>query len=74
MLKNLPPKKGEIYLTDALNELAEKGELLASNFNDKRYDVGDKAGYIKANVEFALKSDETKTEIKEYIKELAKSL
>lgn len=74
MLKKLTPKNGEIYLTDALDELAEKGELLASNFEGKRYDVGDKAGYIKANVEFALKSEECGAEIAAYIKELAEKL
>ena len=74
MLKTLKPRGSEIYLTDALDVLAENGELLASCFEGKRYDVGDKLGYIKANVEFALKSDEIGLETAEYIKELAKTL
>ncbi|MDY6367036.1 MAG: UTP--glucose-1-phosphate uridylyltransferase [Clostridia bacterium] len=74
MLKKLTPRNGEIYLTDALDELAANGELLASNFEGKRYDVGDKAGFIKANVEFALKSEETGEEIAAYIKEIASKL
>jgi len=73
-LKNLKPRNNEIYLTDVLDELASKGELLASTFDGVRYDVGDKVGYIKANVEYALKSAETGADIKEYIKELAKTL
>jgi UTP--glucose-1-phosphate uridylyltransferase len=74
MLKTLTPRKNEIYLTDALDALAERGDLLASCFEGERYDVGDKFGYIKANVEFALKSEEIANETKEYIKELAKRI
>jgi len=74
MLEKLTPRKNELYFTDALDELAENGELLASCFEGKRYDVGDKFGYIKANVEFALMSDEIGQDTKEYIKELAKTL
>ncbi len=74
MLKGLTMRKGELYLTDAMETLAENGELLASCFEGERYDVGDKLGYIKANVELALKSEEIGQQTKEYIKELAKSL
>lgn len=74
MLENLKPRNNEIYLTDAFDELARKGELLASCFEGSRYDVGDKFGYIKANVEIALKSEEIGSETREYIKELAKTL
>ena len=74
MLKGLKPRNNEIYLTDAMDELAKNGELLASTFEGERYDVGDKVGYVKANVEFALKSEETANEIREYIKELAKRI
>lgn len=74
MLKTLTPKNNEIYLTDALDELAKRGDLLASLFDGKRYDVGDKFGYIKANVEFALMSSEIGEDTAEYIKELAKKL
>ena len=71
MLKNLKPHGSEIFLTDALDALAERGDLLASCFEGNRYDVGDKFGYIKANVEFALKSKEIGEETKEYILQLA---
>ena len=74
MLKTLKPRNNEIYFTDALDALAENGELLASGFEGKRYDVGDKLGYIKANVEFALKSNEIGEDTKEFIKELANRL
>ena len=74
MLKTLKPKGNEIQLTDALDELAKKGELLASQIEDDRYDVGDKLGFIKANIEIALKSEEIGEDTREYIKELAKKL
>ena len=74
MLKTLTPRNNEIYLTDALDVLAANGELLASCFEGDRYDVGDKFGYIRANVELALKSKEIGAETAEYIKELAKKL
>lgn len=74
MLKDLKPRNNEIYFTDALDVLAENGELLASGFEGKRYDVGDKLGYVKANVEFALKSKEIGEEVKAFVKELADKL
>lgn len=74
MLKNLKPHGNEIFLTDALDILAARGDLLASCFEGERYDVGDKFGYIRANVEFALRSQEIGQDTKEYIKQLAKNL
>ena len=74
MLKTLTPRNNEIFLTDAFDILAARGDLVASGFEGKRYDVGDKAGYVKANIEFALKSEETKEEIARFIKELAAKL
>ena len=73
-LKALKPRNNEIYLTDVLDELALKGELLASTFNGIRYDVGDKFGFIKANIEYALRSSEIGEDVKNYLKEKAKSL
>lgn len=74
LLKTLKPRGREIYFTDALDELAKNGELVATTIEDDRYDVGDKFGYIRANVEMALKSKEIGEETKEYIKNLAKTL
>ena len=74
MLKTLKPHGNEIYLTDVLDELAKSGKLLASVIEDDRYDVGDKFGYIKANVEMALKSKEIGQDTRDYIKELAKRI
>lgn len=73
MLKKLKPKGNEICLTDALDELARQGKLLAAPFEGKRYDVGDKEGYVKANVEFALKNPEFGEDIKQYLIDLVKT-
>ncbi len=74
MLKRLKPRKNEIELADALNDLAKNGELLASCFEGTRYDVGDKFGYVRANVEYALRNEELAEQTKELIKRLAKEL
>ena len=73
-LKKLTPRNNELYLTDVLDELALNGKLLASCFEGMRYDVGDKFGYIRANVEFALRSKEIGSQTAEYIKQLAKEI
>ena len=74
MIKKLTPKGNELYFTDVLDELAKNGELFASCFEGKRYDVGDKFGYIKANVEYALMSDEIGCETAQFIKEIASKI
>lgn len=74
MLKKLEPRNNEIYYTDALDILAERGDLLASTFEGIRYDVGDKFGYLRANVEYALRSKELGEDVKQYIKNLCATL
>ncbi|MBO7187541.1 MAG: UTP--glucose-1-phosphate uridylyltransferase [Clostridia bacterium] len=66
--------KGEVYLTDALKDMANSIGLYACPFNDARYDIGDKVGYIKANIEYSLKNEKVSSEIKEYLKELLETL
>jgi len=44
--------------------------VLSYNFIGKRYDIGSKAGLLKANIEFGLRNEETKNDIKEYLKNL----
>ncbi len=65
-----PGKGGEIQLTDALIDLCRKQEMFAYVFEGKRYDAGDKLGYLKATVEFALEKDEVKDEFRAYLKDL----
>ncbi len=74
LVESLEMKGSELNFTEALNELAKNGELLAVEFEGKRYDVGDKLGYIKANVDVALMSKEIGEGTKQYILELAEKL
>ena len=66
-----PGKNGEIQLTDGILAMLKDGEdVLSYNFIGKRYDIGSKAGLLKANIEFGLRNEETKDNIKEYLKNL----
>lgn len=71
ILENLPPGAGnEIQLTDAIKVLNQFQSVLAYNFAGQRYDVGDKFGFIKATVDFALQREDLSEEVTDYIKEL----
>lgn len=65
-----PGKNGEIQLTDALKAMAHRHPLYALEFEGDRYDAGDKLGFLKANVSFALKRDELKKDFVEFLKGL----
>ena len=65
-----PGKGGEIQLTDALRVMAKNGNVYAYNFKVKRYDTGNKLGYLKATVEFALRRDDIGPEFRQYLKSL----
>ena len=59
-----PDKNGEIQLTDALRSLVKEGtKMLAREVEGKRYDVGTKVGFIRANIEIALAREELRKEI-----------
>ena len=62
----------ELQLTDAINELNKKQIVLAYHFEGKRYDIGDKIGFIKATIDFAIKREDTKDDVLEYLKEVCK--
>ena len=53
-----PGSGGEIQLTDALNTLATKKQVWAYTFEGKRYDVGDRIGFLEATIEFALRRED----------------
>jgi UTP--glucose-1-phosphate uridylyltransferase len=65
-----PGKGGEIQLTDAISALLKYEKVLAYRFAGKRYDCGSKLGYMKANVEFALRHPEIGAEFAEYLKQV----
>ena len=71
MIENTKPGKGgEIQLTDALRLLKEKEDLYAYAFDGKRYDTGDKLGYLKATVEYALRDKDLSDPFSAYLKTL----
>lgn len=60
----------EIQLTDAIKRLNTMQAIYACDFKGTRYDVGDKFGFIKAQIDFALKNDEIKDKVLDYISSL----
>jgi len=75
ILENLAPGKGgEIQLTDALAGLLKRRTLYGYLFTGKRYDAGDKVGYLKATVDLGLKNSEVSGPLKEYIIAVAERL
>lgn len=71
ILENTAPGRGgEIQLTDALKVLAQHQDMYAYDFIGKRYDVGDKFGYLQATVEYALRRDDLKDKFVAYLKNL----
>ncbi|WP_042273618.1 UTP--glucose-1-phosphate uridylyltransferase GalU [[Clostridium] dakarense] len=63
-----PGKGGEIQLTDALKTLATKEAIYAYSFEGRRYDVGDKLGFLEATVDFALKRDDLRHGFIDFLK------
>jgi len=69
ILQNLPPGKGgEIQLTDGLAQLVLERKIFGCEFLGDRYDIGDKFGFIRATVAFALKRPDLKDKVMEYLK------
>jgi UTP--glucose-1-phosphate uridylyltransferase len=62
--------RGEIQLTDALRILRGQRPMYAVEFDGRRYDTGDKLGFLKATVEFALARPDLSTEFRAYLKSL----
>ena len=69
-----PGKGGEIQLTDALKVMAHNGNVYAYNFKGKRYDTGNKLGFLKATVEYALRRDDLGPAFKNYLSDVVRNL
>lgn len=69
--QTVPGAGGEIQLTDALLRLAKKQCIYAYDFIGRRYDVGNKEGFLEATVEFALKRDDLRETFLRYLKQLS---
>lgn len=74
LLQTKPGKADEIQLTDAMRLMVRDRAMYGCKLDGRRYDIGNKEGFIKTNVEFALKRDDMSEEIQDYIKKLAKEL
>jgi UTP--glucose-1-phosphate uridylyltransferase len=75
ILENLPAGSGgEIQLTDAMRELAVADGMIGVDFTGSRYDMGNKLGYMKANVEQALRHPEIGAAFREYLRDLVQGL
>lgn len=73
IIENLKPgANGEYQFTDALDIIARSEGALAYVFDGTRYDMGDRFGYLKANIEYGLRDEELKGKLREYLKELIK--
>lgn len=65
-----PGKMGEIQLTDALKELAMHEAMYAYNFEGRRYDLGDKQGFLEATVEYALRRSDLRERFLNYLNDV----
>lgn len=69
--KAQPGVGGEIQLTDALQALAKQREMFAYKFQGRRFDAGDRFGYLEANIHFALQREDLRAAVQRLILELA---
>lgn len=67
-----PGKNGEIQLTDSLKNLMDDEGMYAFEFEGKRYDIGNKFGFLQATTEFALKRDDLRDEFLSYLKKIVR--
>lgn len=71
ILAALPPGKGgEIQLTDGLSQLVAERKIYGCEFTGDRYDIGDKFGFVRATVAYALKRPDLRDKVVEYLKTL----
>ncbi len=66
-IKNTGETRGEKYLTDAISILAKQEDVYAYKFDAKRYDIGNREGYLEATVEFALRDERLKDSFERYL-------
>ena len=72
--KTLPGKNNEIQLTDAMREMVKYHPMYGLKFNGRRYDIGDKMGFLKTNIEFGLNDPELRNELIDWLKEFVEDL
>ena len=67
-------KGGEVQLTDGILKLGDAQKIYAYDFIGRRYDAGNKLGFMEATVEYALRHEEVKDDFKAYLKDLVENL
>lgn len=72
--KTPPAKSGEVYLPTAIELMSSDMSVYAYEFEGLRYDIGDKLGYVKANIEYGLRNDEISGGLKAYLKDIITKL
>ena len=70
--KTKPDASGEVQLTDAMQMLNQKEDIIAYKVRGKRLDIGSKIGWMKATLEMAMRRPEFKDDLKDFMKELVK--
>ncbi len=72
--QTIPSHDGEIQLTEALRSLTRNRPVYGLKLEGKRCDIGNKEGFIRTNIEFALKRDDMAEDLRQFIKQLAQTL
>jgi UTP--glucose-1-phosphate uridylyltransferase len=70
--KQPPGRGGEIQLTDGLSQLVRERQVFGCQFLGDRYDIGDKFGFVRATVAYALKRPDLKTKVKDYLRSVVR--
>ncbi len=68
--RSKPHANGEVYITDAILETIDIDGVYAYDFEGRRYDIGDKEGYLEATVEYALRDEKLRDGFVKYLKGL----
>jgi UTP--glucose-1-phosphate uridylyltransferase len=69
--KTTPGKNGELQLTDALARLVQSEPVFGWRYGGRRFDIGDKLGFVKTNIEFALRDPAIAADLHNYLRNLA---
>ena len=72
--RTTPSKDGEIQLTDAMRMMVKDRSMYGLRLNGRRCDIGTKEGFVKTNIEFALKRDDIAENLRRFIRQLAKKI
>ena len=72
--RTAPGKGGEIQLTDAMRQMVKDRKMYGCRLQGRRCDIGNISGFIKTNLEFALKRDDMAQDLRDYLMQLAQNL